>query len=48
MGGRTSVNNIALVQVVHSFEHLADGLRGILLRELAILADTVEQLATSG
>ena len=43
----TSVNDVALVQVVHSFKHLANGLRRILLSELAILADAVEQLATS-
>jgi hypothetical protein len=42
------VNDVALVQIVHGIKHLADGLRRILLSELAILADTVEQLATSG
>lgn len=41
------MNNVALVQIVHSFKHLADGLRRILLSELAIFADAVEQLATS-
>jgi hypothetical protein len=42
------VNDVALVQIVHGIKHLADGLRRILLSELAILANTVEQLATSG
>jgi hypothetical protein len=42
------VNDVALVQIVHGIKHLADGLRRILLRELAILANTVKQLATSG
>ena len=42
------MNDVALVQIVHGIKHLANGLRRILLSELAILADTVEQLATSG
>lgn len=42
------MNDVALVQIVHGIKHLADGLRRILLSELAILANTVEQLATSG
>lgn len=42
------MNDVALVQVVNGFKYLADGLRRILLSELSVLADPVEQLATSG
>lgn len=42
------MDNIPLVQVVDRIEDLADRLRRILLRELAILADPVEQLAAGG
>jgi hypothetical protein len=42
------VDNVALVQIVHSIEDLANGLRRILLSKLAILANAVEQLATNG
>lgn len=42
------MNDVALVQIVHGIKHLANGLRRILLSELAILADTIEQLAPSG
>jgi hypothetical protein len=35
------VNDVALVQIVHGIKHLADGLRRILLRELAILANVM-------
>jgi DNA-directed RNA polymerase alpha subunit len=43
----TSVDNVALVQVVYGIEYLANGLRRILLSELAILANAVEQLAAN-
>jgi hypothetical protein len=42
------MDDVTLVQVVHGFKHLADGLRRILLSELSVLADPVEQFATSG
>lgn len=42
------MNNVTFVQIVHGIKHLADGLRRILLSELAILADPVEQFATGG
>jgi hypothetical protein len=42
------VDDVVLVEVVDGLEDLADGLRGILLSELALLADPVEQLATGG
>lgn len=45
---RTSVDNVPLVQVVHSIENLSNGLRSILLRELAVFANSVEQLSTRG
>lgn len=45
---RTSVDNVPLVQVVDSTEHLGNGLRSILLRELAVFANSVEQLSTRG
>lgn len=40
------MNNIVAVKVVDSAEHLLDGLRSVLLCELALLADAVEQLST--
>lgn len=43
----TSVDNVALVQVVYGIKYLANGLRRILLSELAILANAVEQLAAN-
>lgn len=42
-----SVYDVVLVQVVDGFENLLDGLRSILLRELALLANTIEQLSAS-
>jgi hypothetical protein len=42
MGKPTSVNDIALVQVVHGLNHLADCLRRILLSELSVLANAIE------
>lgn len=40
------MDNVVLVQVADGFEHFAHHLRGILLRELSILANPVEQLAS--
>ena len=48
MGLPTAVDNIFPVQVVDRIQNLLDGLRGVLLRELALLADPVEQLAACG
>ena len=45
---RTSVDNVSLVQVVDGIENLANGLRSILLRELAVFTNAIEQLTTSG
>mgnify|MGYP007115602214 CR=1 FL=1 len=42
------MNDVALVQIVNSVKHLADSLRSILLRELSVLADSVEQLSAHG
>ncbi len=36
------------MEVVDGVKDLLDGLRSILLRELALLADAVEKLAASG
>lgn len=44
----TSVDNVALMQVVNCIEDLANRLRRILLCELAVFANPVEQLTTSG
>lgn len=40
----TAVDNVVLVQVVDCTEDLFDGLGGILLGELPLLADTIEEL----
>jgi hypothetical protein len=45
---RTSMDDITLVQIIHSFKDLADCLRRILFCELAVFADPVEQLSTGG
>ncbi len=42
---RASVYHIVLVQVVHGPENLLDRLRGVFLREFALLADSIEQLS---
>lgn len=39
------MDNVALVKVIDSIEHLSNRLRGVFLRELATFADSVEQLA---
>jgi hypothetical protein len=44
----TSVDDIPLVKVVHSTQHLPDCLRSILLCEFAALANPIKQLTTSG
>jgi hypothetical protein len=41
----TPVDDIVVVEVIHSVEHLPNCLSSILLRELALVADAVEQLA---
>jgi hypothetical protein len=41
------MNDIVLVQIVDCLQNLLDGLRAILLGELALLADSVEQLSSS-
>lgn len=45
---RTSVDHVVVVEVVDGVEHLLYGLRGILFRELALIADTVKELAARG
>lgn len=42
---RTAVHHIVVVQIVDGVEDLANGLGGILLRELPLLADTIKQLS---
>lgn len=42
------MDNVALVQIVDCIEDLANRLRRILLCELAVFANPVEQLTTSG
>lgn len=40
------MNNIVLVQIIHGAKDLLDGLRSILLGELALLRDSIEQLSS--
>jgi hypothetical protein len=42
---RTSVDNVLLVEIVDGIQYLTDGLRRVFLRELAVVANPVEQLA---
>lgn len=42
----TSVDDILAVEIVYRAQHLFNGLRRILLCKFALLADTVEQLAS--
>lgn len=42
----TSVDDVLAVKIVYRTKHLFNGLRSILLCEFALLADTVEQLAS--
>lgn len=42
------MNNVALVEIVDSLKHLPNRLRGVFLRELAIVANPVKQLAAHG
>ena len=44
LGRRTPVDDIVLVEIVDGVEHLPESLRGVLLGELALLADAVEEL----
>lgn len=46
MNWPTSVDDVAFVKIVNCFEDLLDGLGGIFLRELALVANAVEQLST--
>lgn len=41
-GESTSVDDVVVVEVVDGFEDLADGLGGIFLCELALLANPIE------
>ena len=41
------MDNIVLVQVIDRFQDLFNGLRTVLFSELALLANSVEQLSTS-
>lgn len=43
----TSMDDIVIVKVIDSRKNLADGLRGVLLRKLAVLADPIKQFSTS-
>lgn len=45
-GTPTPMNDVALMQVVDGIQHLSDCLRGVLLGEFAIFADSVKQLTT--
>jgi hypothetical protein len=42
------VNNIVLVKVGHGVQDLLDSLGGVLFGEFALVANSVEQLSTSG
>jgi hypothetical protein len=44
----TSMDDVVAMKVVYGAENLFDSLRGILLGELALLADTVEKLSSRG
>lgn len=44
----TSVDYVVVVEVVDCLENLSNGLGGIFLGELAILADSIEQFAAGG
>lgn len=47
MENRTSVDNVLVMEIVHGLQNLFDRLRGILLSELALVANPIEQLPTS-
>lgn len=47
LGERTSVHDVVVVQVIHSFQHLSNGLRGILLCESSLLANAIEEFSSS-
>ena len=42
----TPMDNVALVEVVHRFKDLFDGLRCIFLCEFSLVADAIEELST--
>lgn len=41
------MNDIIVMKIVDGLKDLSNGLRGILLGELSILADSIEQLSAS-
>lgn len=48
MPEHTSMNDVLVVEIVYRFENLLDSLRSILFGELALVADPIEELTTSG
>ncbi len=42
------MNHVVIMQIIDSFQDLPNGLRGIFLGELAVFADSVEELASRG
>ena len=42
------MDDVSAVKIVDSLEDLLDGLRSIFFSKLALIADSIEQLATSG
>ena len=44
----TSMDDVIGMQIIHRLQYLFDGLRGILFRELALLADSIKQLPSRG
>lgn len=42
------MNDIVVVEIVHSLEDLSDGLRGVFLCESSLLTDAVEKLSSCG
>ena len=39
------MDNVVQVEIVYGFKYLSDGLCGVLLRELALLANAIEELS---
>lgn len=44
MVDRTSMNDVLIMEIVHCFKNLFYRLRGILLSELALVANAIKQL----
>ena len=42
------MHNVPLMQIIHCVKHLANSLCGILFGKLALLANAIEELSTSG